>query len=291
VRIMILGASGMLGHKLVQILTRQHDVVAAFRDSSRWAGHPVFGRAACVSGVDASHFDSVARAIAQARPKAVINAVGLIKQLQMAKEPLPTITLNSLFPHQLAALCRDAGARLIHISTDCVFSGLRGSYTEQDLPDPVDLYGRSKLLGELASPGCLTLRTSIIGRELAGGHGLVEWFLANRGRQVSGYTHAIYSGLTTTVLSETIEWLIGHHPELSGLYHVSSAPISKYDLLVMFRDALGLTTVIDPDDRVRCDRSLDSTLFNSRTGWVSPSWADMTNRLAAEAAQYEQWNH
>jgi dTDP-4-dehydrorhamnose reductase len=257
---MILGASGMLGHKLVQILTRQHDVVAAFRDSSRWAGHPVFGRAACVSGVDASHFDSVARAIAQARPKAVINAVGLIKQLQMAKEPLPTITLNSLFPHQLAALCRDAGARLIHISTDCVFSGLRGSYTEQDLPDPVDLYGRSKLLGELASPGCLTLRTSIIGRELAGGHGLVEW-------------------------------LIGHHPELSGLYHVSSAPISKYDLLVMFRDALGLTTVIDPDDRVRCDRSLDSTLFNSRTGWVSPSWADMTNRLAAEAAQYEQWNH
>ena len=84
--------------------------------------------------------------------------------------------------------------------------------------------------------------------------------------------------------------MISHHPDLSGLYHVSSAPISKYDLLLMIRDALRLTTVIDPDDRLRCDRSLVSTLFTARTGWVSPSWADMTNRLAAEADQYDQWN-
>jgi dTDP-4-dehydrorhamnose reductase len=280
----------MLGHKLVQVLRREHEVVAAFRDASRWAGHPAFAGAEYLSGVDAMQFDSVARAFAEARPDVVVNAVGLIKQLQLSKEALPTITLNSLFPHQLAALCQGAGVRLIHISTDCVFSGLRGAYTEQDHPDPVDLYGRSKLLGEVAGPGCLTLRTSIIGRELAGQYGLLEWFLSNRGGRVSGYTRAIYSGVTTTVLSETIEQLITHHQDLSGLYHVSSAPISKYDLLLMIRDALGLTTVIDPDDGVRCDRSLVSTLFTARTGWVSPSWTDMTHRLAAEADQYDHKN-
>lgn len=280
----------MLGHKLVQVLTREHSVVAAFRDASRWARHPAFTGAECVSGVDAMHVDSVSRAVVEARPDVVVNAVGLIKQLQLSKEALPTITLNSLFPHQLAALCHRAGARLIHISTDCVFSGQRGGYTEQDNPDPIDLYGRSKLLGEVATPGCLTLRTSIIGRELAGDHGLLEWFLASRGGRVAGYTRAIYSGVTTTVLSETIERLIARHQDLSGLYHVSSAAISKYDLLLMIRDALGLTTVIDPDDAVRCDRSLVSTLFTNRTGWVSPSWADMTKRLAAEADQYDQWN-
>ena len=280
----------MLGHKLVQVLSREHEVVAAFRDASRWAGHPVFAHAECVSGVDAMQFDSVRRAIEQSRPDVVVNAVGLIKQLQQSKEALPTITLNSLFPHQLAAACQDGGARLIHISTDCVFSGLRGGYTEQDNPDPVDLYGRSKLLGEVNAPGCLTLRTSIIGRELAGRHGLVEWFLANRGGHVSGFTHAIYTGLTTTVLSETIDWLIVERPDLSGLYQVSSAPINKYDLLLMIRDALRLTTVIDPDDRLRCDRSLVSALFTAATGWTSPSWADMINRLAAESDQYDHWN-
>src|SRR5207253_2340396 len=151
-------------------------------------------------------------------------------------DPVVCLSINSLFPHRLARLCHAAKARLIHVSTDCVFSGRKGNYTEADQPDAEDLYGRSKLLGEVQGPGCLTLRTSIIGRELDTRQGLVEWFLSNQGRKVKGYRRAIFSGLTTDALSELIGRIILNHPDLEGLWHVASAPINKFELISLVRD-------------------------------------------------------
>ena len=241
-------------------------------------------------GVDALDLDSVARAMDQTKPDAVVNCIGIVKQRDEAKAAIPSIRVNALFPHQLADLCQAQGARLIHLSTDCVFSGNRGHYTEDDLPDPVDLYGRTKLLGELDRPGCLTLRTSIVGWELKHRAGLLEWFASQRGQTIKGYRNAIYSGVSTVVLARLIGDLLENHPALSGIYHVASQPIAKYDLLVRLRDALGWYDItIKPDDAFQCDRSLVGARFEAATSWQAPDWDEMIAGLAAEWPTYEGW--
>jgi dTDP-4-dehydrorhamnose reductase len=175
------------------------------------------------------------------------------------------------------------------VSTDCVFSGEKGRYTEADLPDPRDLYGRSKLLGEVGSAGAITLRTSMIGREIDTRSGLVEWFLGQRGGRVSGYRRAIYSGFTTAVLSRIILEVIDRHRDLSGVWHVSSDPIDKYSLLNLINAAFGLGVTIDPDETFACDRSLDGARYRSRTGFTPPSWADMIAELRADSTPYDRW--
>jgi len=238
------------------------------------------------TGVSAESFDSVESAVAARDPDVVVNCIGIVKQAAEARDPLVSITVNSLFPHRLAQLCRARGARLIHVSTDCIFSGRDGMYGENDIPDPVDLYGRSKLLGEV-DDGCLTIRTSIIGRELSGAGGLLEWFLAQHG-SVRGFRRAIFSGLTTEALAELLATLICEHRELNGIRHVASAPISKHDLLGMLREAYGLDVRIVADDEMICDRSLDGTKLERETGLRAPSWAQMIAALAADETPYEQ---
>lgn len=241
-------------------------------------------------GVDADDLDSIAKVIAEVQPQVVINCIGIVKQRDEAKAAIPSILINALFPHQLADLCEAIGIRLIHISTDCVFSGARGNYTESDLLDPVDLYGRSKLLGELDRPGCLTVRTSIIGWELKHFTGLLEWFAAQRGKTIQGYRGAIYTGVSTVVLAQLIGNLIEKQPDLSGLYHVASAPITKYDLLVRLRDALGWQDItIEPDDQFQCDRSQIGDRFAAATGWQAPDWDTIIAGLAAEWPTYAAW--
>jgi dTDP-4-dehydrorhamnose reductase len=220
----------------------------------------------------------------------VVNAVGIVKQRKDAKAAIPSINVNALLPHVLAEHCSDIGARLIHFSTDCVFSGNRGAYTEADNPDPVDLYGRSKLLGELDGPGCLTLRSSIIGWELENRSGLLEWFVAQRGLTIDGYRKAIYTGLSTAAMAEVVGRMIREQPELSGVYHVASAPINKFDLLVNLAKQLRWRDIlIQPEDQFQCDRSLIGSRFEALTGWRPPSWQEMTAGLAAEWPKYEKW--
>ena len=178
------------------------------------------------------------------------------------------------------------GARVIHLSTDCVFSGRKGHYSETDSPDGEDLYGRTKLLGEVAVEGCLTIRTSMIGRELAGQHGLLEWFLSNDGGHVRGFRRAVFSGFTTNVLSELICDVIAEHRSLSGMWHVAAEPINKFDLLHLIRDAYGLSVDIEPDDSMVCDRSLDGSRFRAATGFVAPSWDAMIGSMAADGTPY-----
>ena len=289
-RILILGGSGMLGHKLWQVYRNRFDTWATVRSSYRaYARYDLFDSQRLLGGVDAFNFDTVVRALVTVQPDVVINCTGIIKQLAAAKDPIVSLTINSLFPHRLALLCQASGARLIHISTDCVFSGRKGMYTEDDVSDAADLYGRSKFLGEVGAPGCLTLRTSIIGRELQTASGLVEWFLSNREGRVRGYTRAIYSGLTTLALADIITDILERHPELSGLYHVSSEPINKYDLLCLLRDAFGVQVEIEPYAEVQIDRSLDSSRFRAATDFTPPTWSDMIKAMAEDSTPYDEW--
>lgn len=279
-RILILGGDGMLGHRLLHHFGARHEVRATLRGPlERYAGFGLFHAGNADGDIDVQDFGTVRKAFAAFRPDAVINATGVVKQRAEAAQALPSIEINALFPHRMAALCAKAGVRFVHMSTDCVFSGKRGGYREDDLPDANDLYGRSKLLGEVAAAPAITLRTSIIGRELSRKTGLLEWFLAQQGT-IRGYRRAIFSGFTTIEVARIIDMLLTRFPQAHGLYHVSSAAISKYELLTLVRDRLGLATRIDPDDDFHCDRSLDSTRFRTDFGYEPPSWPAMIDELA-----------
>ena len=218
----------MLGHKLVQILSGKFDLWTTLRlDFSHYESFKFFDERKIISGIDIENFTSIETVIGELKPDVIINAVGIIKQLPLAKNVIKTLKLNSIFPHQLAEISNQINARLITVSTDCVFNGKKGNYVETDVSDAEELYGKSKYLGEVTTENCLTLRTSIIGRELNTEHSLIEWFLGNKGKSVNGYTKAIYSGFPTLILAEIIGDLIENHPHLQGLYHVSSEPISK----------------------------------------------------------------
>lgn len=275
----------MLGHKLCQILSAESAVFATFRGKAP-EGAPFYERTEPIERVDALEFETVSDAIARARPDVVVNAIGIVKQRSTATDPVLSISVNSLFPHRLAAVCDAAGARLVHFSTDCVFSGRRGGYVEDDVPDPIDLYGRSKLLGEVAGPGALTIRTSIIGRELENMTGLLEWFLGQAGGRVRGFSRVKWSGVTTNFLARTVARLIREAPGLSGVFHLSGPAISKYELLVWLNDAFGTKTTIEPDDAVVSDRSLLSEPFWSETGFARPQWRGMVGELVEEARMY-----
>jgi dTDP-4-dehydrorhamnose reductase len=278
----------MLGHQLCRILSGRFDVWGTFREAREtYTRHDILPTERMIDRVFAEDCSSVHRALDIAKPDAVVNALGIVKQRDEAKAAIPSITVNALFPHQLAEICDQHQVRMIQISTDCVFSGMRGNYSEVDTPDPVDLYGRTKLLGEVQRPGCLTLRTSIIGWQLNTFSGLLSWFAGQRGRRIKGYRKAIYSGFSTTILANLIGDIIETRPDLHGLYHVASASISKYDLLVRLRDILGWKDIaIDPDEQFFCDRSLNGTRFSTTTGWLAPNWDSMLLGLAEEWPGY-----
>jgi dTDP-4-dehydrorhamnose reductase len=287
-RLLVLGASGMLGHKVWQECGAEHETWATVRGDSAAALAAVGEPDRVITGVDAGVQSSVETALDACTPDVVVNCIGIVKQDAAAEDPLSAIAINALLPHQLAVACRRRGARLVQISTDCVFSGRAGNYDEQAPPDPVDLYGRSKLLGEVDGPGCLTLRTSIIGRELRGHLGLLDWFLLERPELVGGYTKALFSGLSTVALARVISALVetpGWPTE--GLWNVSADPISKYDLLELVRTVFELDVEIVPNDTVAIDRTLDSSRFRAATGWTPQTWRATVEELAADQALYE----
>jgi len=287
--ILILGVTGMLGHKLVQELSHRFQVVGTVRGPVlQFTDHPVLNHMPLLGDVRVENFDSVAHAIASTRPAVVINCIGIVKQAAAAQDPLISIAVNALFPHRLAHICRAADIRLIHISTDCVFSGKKGNYGENNIADAEDLYGRTKLLGELEYENCLTLRTSMIGRELETSHGLMEWFLGQQGKAIKGYKRAIFNGFATKALAEIIAKIIIEHPDMQGIWHVASEPISKFDLLSMVKQVYGLRIKIEPDEEIVCDRSLNANRFQQATGFVAPSWSDMIEQMYKDPTPYSE---
>ncbi len=278
-KILVLGASGMLGNAMLRVMSAQEawSVFGTVRGAEP-ALHAAAPRALLIPGVYADQPDSLLAAFAQARPDVVINCVGLVKQLSNAEDPLVAVPINALLPHRLARMCEVAGARLVHVSTDCVFSGKQGNYTEFDLADAQDVYGRSKLLGEVDYPHAVTLRTSIIGHELRSAHGLIDWFLSQQAR-VKGYTEAVFSGLPTCELARVVRDFVIPDASLRGVYQVAAEPISKHDLLQIVNREYGKNLKIEPDDQVKINRSLDASRFREATGYVAPAWPDLIAQM------------
>ena len=281
-KILVLGASGMIGSTVIRVMSERNDyeVSGTVRAESmkRFFSAPIAKK--MVAGVDVENHDSLVRVLNQLRPDVVVNCVGLTKHKPEADDPLVTTKINTLMPHRLANLCKLIGARLIHISTDCVFSGEKGGYIESDFADAKDVYGKSKALGEIDYPNTITLRTSTIGHELNSTYGLLNWFLS-QGKQCKGYNRAIFSGLPTIVFAQIIRDVVIPHKNISGLYHVASRPINKYDLLELIAKVYGKSIQILPDDRLVIDRSLNANKFLVATGYVAPEWPELIRMMHA----------
>lgn len=287
-KVLILGATGMLGQTLYRTLAQSTtlEVTATMRGSTAPSILPQTATARVIGGVDVTDFDRLMRAFGTERPDVVVNCIGVVKQLDAAKDPLISITLNALLPHRLAALCSATNARLIHVSTDCVFDGKTGHYTESDFANATDLYGRSKYLGEVDAPNAVTLRTSIIGHEINSNASLIDWFLSQPGPKANGYTKAIYSGLPTIELARIIRDIVIPRPELSGIWHIASDPINKFDLLTLVAKTYGKSIELVPDDSVEIDRSLDGTRFSIETGFAPPPWPELIRRMYEDSKSF-----
>lgn len=293
-KVVVLGAAGMLGHKMFQRLQECFPgTVGLMRERPEW---PQFSRVDLlqgndiVPGIDVMDFEGLAARLAEFRPDFIVNCIGIIKQRAETNDAVVSISINSLLPHRLAAVAAGWGGRLIHFSTDCVFSGERGGYTEEDQSDAHDLYGRSKFLGETPGAGnALTLRTSIIGRELVEHRSLLDWFLGQKGRTVRGFRRVIYSGVTTNHMADLVGDIILNHSDLNGLYQVVSQPISKYDLLCLIRNAYSLDVDITPDEEERSNRSMSGEKLRRAIGYEAPPWPALVEQLASDATPYERW--
>lgn len=280
-KVLVLGVTGMLGHDVFRVLNASAalQVWGTLRSPSGLRHFDEEQQTRLLSDVDVLDHDALTAVLAQVRPDLVVNCVGLIKQLADANDPLSALPVNAMLPHRLAKLCALGGARLIHVSTDCVFSGHKGMYLESDPSDATDLYGKSKYMGELHDqPHAITLRTSIIGHELGSSHALVDWFLSQQGR-VKGYRKAIFSGLPTVELARVIRDYVVPAPQLHGLYHVSADPIDKYSLLNLVADVYGKDIEIVPDDQLAIDRSLNSTRFRHDAGYTPPAWRVLVEQM------------
>lgn len=279
-KVLILGAAGMLGHAVIRVLNANHtlQVVGTMRSGASKRHFPPEQGIAILDGVDVENQDSLIQVFASVQPNVVINCIGLVKQLAGSDDPLVTLPINAMLPHRLAKLCSINSARLIHVSTDCVFTGSRGNYFESDVSDATDLYGKSKFIGEISYANAITLRTSIIGHELNTAHSLIEWFLKQEG-SVRGYRRAIFSGLPTVELARVIGDYVIPNLDLSGLYHVSAAPISKFDLLHLVSSQYGKNIEIQPDDEVIVDRSLNSDRFRFDARYTPPSWPELIKTM------------
>ena len=279
-RIMVLGASGMLGNAVLRYFSNkdEFEVFGTVRTESAKELLPLNLGGKVIICEDVANSDQLDSAISFIRPHVVVNCIGLVKQLIEADDVSSSVPINSLLPHRLAKLCGKIGARLIHMSTDCVFSGKEGNYSEADSPDAYDLYGKSKFLGEVDYPNAITLRTSLIGHELQGDRSLVNWFLSQEG-SVSGYRRAIFSGLPTVEVARIIYEYVLPHPELHGLYHLSAEPINKYDLLCLVAQIYNKKISIAPTEGFVIDRSLDCSRFHKATGFKSESWPELIRRM------------
>lgn len=287
-KILVLGASGMLGHMLIRVLSSRHQVVGT--TSSIYDKESPLARILSqdnwVDQVDVRNLFTVEEAIRATNPDVVINCVGVIKQKMESRNIMDAILINSLIPHQLANICNQIHSRLIHFSTDCVFDGSPGIKKVNDLPNATDLYGTTKRLGEVDYAPALTLRTGFVGRQLSGFEGLFEWVRSQRGKTINGYQNAIYSGFTAMALARIIQQIIEEHDQLSGLHQVAGNHINKFDLITKLNEYLDLDLTIIKNTDFMCDRSMDGTEFTKLTNIPIPSWDDMLAEFATDQDFY-----
>ena len=279
-KIMVFGASGMIGSAMFRTLSAKTgwQVWGTLRSADLKRFFPEDQRDRLAAGVDMEKNDALVRLFARVQPDVVVNCIGLTKHHKEADDPLLALPLNALLPHRMADLCAVAGARLIHVSTDCVFAGTKGNYVEGDAPDAGDVYGKSKHLGEVDYPHAITLRTSTIGHELQSAYGLLEWFLSQQG-SCKGFNRAIFSGLPNTVFSQVVRDVVIPRPDLHGVYHVGAEPIGKYELLKLIANVYDKQIDIVRDDEFSIDRSLNSARFGHATGYKPVSWPELIQEM------------
>ncbi len=275
-RVLVLGASGMLGNAVFRVLSEKKEwtVFGTARSGEAKNFFPPELHERIVVGCDVSSQDALAKLFDQIRPQVVINCISLAKPILAAGNPLEIIPIYTLLPYRLARLCSLIGARLVHISTDGVFSGSKGQYTEDDIPDARDIYGLSKLLGEVNYPHTITLRLSIIGHELQGNNGLLGWFLSQQER-CKCFSRAMFSGLPTVVVGQIIRDYVIPQASLFGVYHVAAQPISKFDLLRIVAEKYGKSIEMIPLNEPVIDRSLNADRFRAATGYVPSDWPEL----------------
>jgi len=278
--ILILGGSGMLGHKLYQVLSNFYSTYVTFRNyNEKLKSLGIYQDSHIFNGIDAFDINSIRDTIDIVKPNVVLNCIGVIKQLPAAMNSTKSIYLNSLFPHLLTEICEKKASKLIHVSTDCVFSGKRGNYSEKDMSDAEDLYGKTKYLGEVSGINSLTIRTSIIGHELFSNISLVDWFLSKDKKKIKGFTNAIYSGFPTVTFANELVRIINDFPDLYGLYNLSTEKISKYKLLQIIKKVYNLNIEIKPYYDFNCDRSLNSSAYKNITGFIPKKWEIMIEEM------------
>lgn len=279
-KVLVLGSSGLIGSTTLRVLSERSDwqVYGSIRSDSIRPFLPKISADKLISNLDVDNLSSIIQAISEIRPDVVINCIGATKHKKEGNSPLNAIALNAMLPHQLAQVCALAGARFIHISTDCVFSGKDGFYSESAFADADDVYGRSKALGEVTYGGALTLRTSTIGHELQSNYGLLNWFLSQES-SCKGFSKAIFSGLPTVVFAQVIRDVVLKNTQLTGLYHVAAEPINKYDLLQLIAKIYKKEINIECDDNFIIDRSLDASKFNQATGYNPPTWQNLIETM------------
>ncbi|MBU2530038.1 MAG: SDR family oxidoreductase [Elusimicrobia bacterium] len=290
-RILILGGAGTLGHKLWQIIPQKFpDTYVTVRKSKDfYAKTGLFSSEKVIELLDLRDFSQLEKVLNELKPDIILNCAGVTLRSKEAKDEVSNIAVNALLPNKLAEWCSNNNSRLIHFSTVCVFTGKDGNYNDESIPDAQDLYGRTKTLGEVNKPCALVLRSSFIGIELFGGMELLEWFLAQEGKTIKGFRKAIFTGLTTNYLAKVVCYLIENHPNLSGIYNVSSEIISKYDLLNLAKEAYKLDIKIEPEDKFECQRDLNGERFNKAIDFKCPSWKELMTEMAADTTPYKDW--
>ena len=279
-KVLVIGASGMIGSTIIRVIAENKDwsIYGTVRSEIVKQFFAPEIAENLLTNIDVTNHDTLVNVFQKVRPDVVINCAGLTKHIQGSDVPTKAIPINALMPHRLAELCKLLGARLIHISTDCVYTGKKGNYLETESADSMDIYGKSKLLGEVDYPHAVTLRTSTIGHEFSTKHGLLEWFLSQEG-ECNGFQRAIFSGLPTIVLAQIIRDIVIPNNDLRGLYHVAGNPISKYDLLKLIAKIYGKSIEIIKDNKFTIDRSLNSDKFQSETGYIPPEWPDLIQSM------------
>jgi dTDP-4-dehydrorhamnose reductase len=287
-RVIILGVSGMIGHRLFMDMSQKFETFGTLKnDKIFYENNSLFGKKNVVENMDVLNFEVLTGALAAIDPDVIINCVGITKRKKEIENTRRTLYINALFPHKLAEWSKVNNKRIIHFSTDCVFDGKIGNYSEESLTTAKDLYGRTKALGEINYNHALTLRSSFIGRELFSKTELLEWFLSQKGSSIKGYTKALYTGVSTTFLSQIIADIIENHPNLSGIKQLSTEnPISKYELLCLAREAFKCKIEIVPDDTLEIKSTLKGNKLKDALGYTVPSWAKMMNDLARDFINY-----
>lgn len=287
-RVLILGVSGLIGHKLLQELSTCCEVFGTLhKPKNRYGNLPMFSGQNVIANIDISDFEILKGVLYTSNPDCILNCVGITKRKTELNDISKALIVNSLFPHQLANWARINHKRVIHFSTDCVFDGKIGSYNEKSLTNAEDIYGRTKALGEIYYKHTLTIRSSFIGQELFGKTELLEWFLAQEGKQIRGYTDTFYSGVSTLFMARTIKNLILKFPNLSGIYNLAiDNPISKYELLCLAKEAFNLNIDIVPETGHVHSPTLNASKLKRKTKLIVPEWNEMMNEMSLQKEFY-----